>query len=113
VTPCFICRFALALYDGLVFAELAWLRDDKADTAMLLGRLRWNLTIEARKAVNLLQCEGIPPTVENLTTRLVLTVGTATPRSRFVPWHLDDVTVEQMIAVVAKEVAAKEVAAAA
>lgn len=112
MTASHIGRFAAALYDfaeavhfDAVDAELVRLRDPKFDTAMLLARLRGNLMTEGRKVVDLLQGDGVPPTADNIGLKLVLIVGTARPRSKFVPWGLDDMTVEQMIMVVAKELA--------
>ena len=74
------------------------------DGSLLLAHFR-NLTVEAHKAAALLRCEGLPPSAENIATKLVLTVGAAKPRSRFVPCPLDDVTVEKAIGLVAADVA--------
>jgi hypothetical protein len=96
-------------HDAAVFAELDRLRDSGQ---LLLARLRWLLTNEARSVAKRLRRDGIAVTAENIATGLMLVVGTAQPRSRFVPWHLDDVTVEKMIAVVANDLAATLKAAA-
>jgi hypothetical protein len=86
--------------------------DAEFDKQMLLARLRWLLTNEARWVVQRLRRDGISPTAESIASGLLIAVGTARPRSRLVPWHLHDATVEKMIAIVANELAATLKAAA-
>jgi hypothetical protein len=83
-----------------------------SDHHALLAHLRGLLTTEAHVVAYRLRREGLAPTAENIATALVLAVGTARPRSRLVPWHLDDVVVEKMIAIVSDDVAATVTVAA-
>jgi hypothetical protein len=73
---------------------------------MVLARLRWLLIKEGAQVEQRLRREGLTLCVQNIATGLLLAAGSAKPRSRLVPWHLDDTTVEKMIGVVARELAA-------
>jgi hypothetical protein len=67
---------------------------------MLLARLRWLLTDEARRIALRLEQDGAL-TAENLAPMLMLAVTRVRPRSRLVPWHLSNAIVERMVGVVA------------
>lgn len=52
--------------------------------------------------------EGTAVTPQNLASTLILAIGSAKPRSKFVSWFLDDDAVEQLVTIVAVDVAEKE-----
>jgi len=61
--------------------------------AMIVARCRWLLSKEAQVIATSLSTTG-SLTVRTLFDELLIAVGRAQPRSRLVPWGLDDKAVE-------------------
>lgn len=80
-------------------------RKPSLDQHVLIARCRWLLHQEAEHIVSLLEPDEM--TERRLRDELLLAVGRALPRSRLVPWDLDDAAVEAIAARVARDVAAK------
>jgi len=74
--------------------------DNDFDRRMILARLRWNLTNEARRIIG---ARAEPISRDGLRDELILAVGRAVPRSKIVPWHVSDRVVLQVIERVAAD----------
>jgi hypothetical protein len=83
--------------------SIAWKQPNDFDRAMLLARLKGNLMDECPTLIEKMRREGISITQANLGSELMMMVGSARPRSRFVPWNVPDAAVTKMIDVVVAE----------
>jgi len=73
------------------------------DAAMLVARCRWLLTLEARGIATRLVADG-SFNAQLLQHQLLLVIADAKPRSRLIPWHLNDTAVEKVIDAVVRDV---------
>jgi hypothetical protein len=72
--------------------------------AMVVAQCRWLLTLEARGiATKLLIDDSF--SAQLLRDQLLIAIAHAKPRSRLVPWHLNDAAVEKVIGAVVHDVA--------
>jgi hypothetical protein len=83
---------------GTVEADLDFERQ------MLVARGRWNVTLEARGLATRMLADGSFG-IQALRDQLIVKVAHATPKSRLIPWHLNDAVAETIIEAVAREVA--------
>ena len=74
------------------------------DAAMVVARCRWLLTLEARGIATRLVADG-SFNAQLLQHQLLFAIAHAKPRSRLIPWHLNDTAVERIIVAVVAEVA--------
>jgi hypothetical protein len=72
---------------------------------MIIARTRWNLLNEARRLASQMRREGMAITSQKLASALILAISSAKPRSALVSWFLDDGVVEQIVTIVAANVA--------
>jgi hypothetical protein len=71
----------------------------------LLARLRWNLERLALHGEPQIRRDNIRVTANDLALVMARELAHTKPRSRFVPWHLDEAIVDAAINRVAREIA--------
>jgi hypothetical protein len=90
-------------YRGWRPIEIHFKQRSDFDRRMCLARLRWNLMNECPATIERMRGEGVTITGATLEAALLLLVADVRPRSRIVPWDLNDETVIAMIAKVAAD----------